>query len=658
MADFDQYLQLFFIIAIMNTPILKNYLKSSLLLAGIAAAGLLQAQTELDPVTVTSSLHPVNASATGRNIFVIKGEYFSHLPVHSVDELLRYLPGLEVQMRGPMGAQSDIVLRGGTFQQVLVILDGTRLNDPNTGHFSSYIPIAPAEIDRIEILKGASSAVFGTEAVGGVIQIITKTFAAKKGSTKKEMNAQVTTGQYDMLGARAGGFWQKDKTAMAAGILTTHTSGQPLRGIRGFVHNTTGSASFKTYLGKTWQLSARSAYDNRDFAAQNFYTAFVSDTATEQVSTWWNQMQVGFEKENRSFVVNVGYKRVSDRYQYNSISTANTNKSQLLQGLALYKTNLSKATHLTTGLQWINKQIESNDRGDHNLNQLGGFVLLNQNIGSHLKLNPAIRTDWNERSGWELVPQINISYKITQWQLRASAGKTTRDADFTERFNNYNKAFVASGSVGNPNLQSEHSFSYEAGADYFGLKNLKVAATLFRQEFSDLIDYVPTPYAQMPRKVNLSPTGTYAFARNMGRVTNNGFEADIQYYKKMGETGMLWSTIGLTWISSESDQATPSFYISSHAKFISNVNISYSYRWFAASLSGLYKHRQQRAAPAINALISGQYFVCNVKMEATLYKKSIAGFVQVDNLLDESYSDLLGSKMPGRWVMGGLKLSL
>src|SRR5262245_36532127 len=116
---------------------------------------------DLDPVTVTASVAPEKASRTGRNVFVINGDRFANLPVHSVDELLRYLPGIEVQMRGPAGSQSDIVLRGGTFQQVLVIIDGVRVNDANTGHFTSYIPIAPIEIDRIEILKGASSAIYG-----------------------------------------------------------------------------------------------------------------------------------------------------------------------------------------------------------------------------------------------------------------------------------------------------------------------------------------------------------------------------------------------------------------------------------------------------------------------------------------------------------------
>lgn len=108
----------------------------------------------------------------------IRGDYFNALAVHSLDELLRYLPGVEVQQRGPQGAQSNIILRRGTFQQVLVIIDGIRLNDPLTGHFNSYIPLNPAEIERIEILKGSAAAIYGSEAVGGVINIISRSFSS------------------------------------------------------------------------------------------------------------------------------------------------------------------------------------------------------------------------------------------------------------------------------------------------------------------------------------------------------------------------------------------------------------------------------------------------------------------------------------------------
>jgi outer membrane receptor protein involved in Fe transport len=129
---------------------------------------------ELDPVVVSGSLSAQKSRETGRNIIVIRQEEIRMLPANSLDEILKFIPGIEVQQRGPQGAQSDIVIRGGTFQQVLVVIDGIRINDPLTGHFNSYIPIHPNDIDRIEVLKGASSAVFGADAVGGVINIITK----------------------------------------------------------------------------------------------------------------------------------------------------------------------------------------------------------------------------------------------------------------------------------------------------------------------------------------------------------------------------------------------------------------------------------------------------------------------------------------------------
>jgi iron complex outermembrane receptor protein len=613
---------------------------------------------ELDPVTITSTLHPVSASATGRNIIVIKGDKFSKMPVNSVDELLRYLPGIEVQMRGPMGAQSDIVLRGGTFQQVLVIVDGIRINDPNTGHFNSYIPIAPSEIERIEILKGASSAIYGSEAVGGVIHVITKTFAAQRGKKAKQLTGQATAGEFGLLNGQLGAFYTNGNTALSAGFITNNASGQPQRGTKGFFHNTTASVSANHFISEYLNISYRSAYDKRDFAAQNFYTIFSSDTAREKVSSFWNQLRLLYAKGSHNLTLDVGYKNVKDQYKFNTAAAANVNTSQLLQALAVYKWQASVKTLVSSGVQLINKKIKSNDRGNHNLDQAGAFVMLNQKIAEQLNVNPAIRLDWNERSGWQLVPQINLSYKIPAWQFRGSAGKTTRDADFTERFNNYNKTLVLSGSIGNPSLEAEQSFSYEAGADFFGIKNMKIATTFFQQHFTQLIDYVPTPYAQMPRKENLSPTGNYALARNIAEVQSTGVETDVQYNKEFENKQQLWVTFGLTWIDSKSDNATPSFYVSSHAKLLTNFNLQYTLGKFSFGINGLYKERKILSATPINANISKDYFVLNITGQVFAYKNKLSLFAQADNLFDKQYSDLLGSKMPGRWLMGGFKVSL
>lgn len=618
--------------------------------------------SELDPVTITTSINPEKASQTGRDLIVIKGERFANLPVHSVDELLRYLPGVEMQFRGPMGSQSDIVIRGGTFQQVLVIIDGMRLNDPNSGHFASYFPIAPAEIDRIEILKGASSAVYGSEAVGGVVHIITKTFAAKNTSSlqKHRLNAiaQVTGGEYDFLNLNVGGFFDDGTTSVAAGLLTNTTSGQAQRGALGFAHNNTASFSVNHHIGERWELKLRTAYDSRKFAAQNFYTTFASDTADEKVTTSWNQLGIVHNGKKDRMSLHLGYKDLDDQYKFNSASIANKSNSKLMQALLTDEWKTSETTTITSGLQFIQKKIASNDRGTHGVAQAAAFAVLNQQLGNNFFINPAIRVEWNERSGWEFIPQANISYRLAKLQLRASAGKTIRDADFTERFNNYNKSFVASGRIGNPDLVAEHSFSYEGGADYFVTNNWKLSGTFFQRYHTDLIDYVTTPYANMPRKVNLSPTGTYALAKNISKVTTTGAEAEIQHSIQLQNRQELWTSIGFTWLHSKSSSATPSFYISSHARFLSTFSLLYTSSRFSASVNGLYKKRDPQTSSVNIAKVSSDYFVLNAKLQASVVKNLVSVFVEADNLFDKNYADLLGSQMPGRWLMGGIKISL
>jgi vitamin B12 transporter len=151
-----------------------------------------------EDATITATNSNQRNSETGRNIVIIKAALFEKLAVNSIDELLRYAAGIEVQQRGPQGSQSDILIRGGTFQQILILLDGVRLNDPLTGHFNGNIPIHPGEIDRIEILKGPASAVWGADAVGGVIHIITKAFHSNKITGGKKINLGFQLGQYGL----------------------------------------------------------------------------------------------------------------------------------------------------------------------------------------------------------------------------------------------------------------------------------------------------------------------------------------------------------------------------------------------------------------------------------------------------------------------------
>lgn len=615
-------------------------------------------ENEFDPVTVTATITPINSSSTGRNLLVIKGEQFNKFPVNSLDELLRYIPGIEIQARGPMGSQSDIVMRGGTFQQVLVIVDGIRINDPNTGHFNAYIPIVPSEIDRIEILKGASSAIYGSEAVGGVINIITKTFAVKQGQRKKQLAAQATGGQYNLANVQLGGYLQDEELALFVGMISNNSTGQQQRGTNGYFHNHTGSVSFQYNINDYFKVSARTSADVRDFGAQNYYTTFLSDTASEKVTTYWNHWKFSYKKNKHSISFDAGFKNVKDEYKYNKSTLANINKTNLWQGLIIDNFQYRENTSLITGLQYQYKKISSNDRGNHQLNQIGAFVQINHKIGASFYVSPALRAEYSDKNGWEGVPQLNLSYKLTNAQLRIGAGKTIREADFTERYNNYNKALVTSGRIGNPDLKDERSYSYEAGADYLGIKGLKISGTFFIKYYSELIDYVNTPYFRMPRKVNLIPSGTYALARNLNKITSVGVEADIQYSKKIGKIHEVMCSVGITNISSKTKNVQPSFYISAHANFLANFSLRYSYKSYSISINGLYKERETSAASAINAVVSRSYYVMNAMLSGYIYQNKLSLYIQTDNVLDAKYSDILGTQMPGRWLMGGLKLSL
>lgn len=631
---------------------LVSFLNLFLIIAQLHA----QSGSELDTVIITNSYAKENISSTGRNITVIRGDQFLRQPVHSIDELLRYLPGVEVQQRGAFGAQSDIVLRGGTFQQVLVILDGVRLNDPNSGHFTAYIPITPAEIERIEILKGASSSIYGSEAVGGVIHIITKSFAAHATSKFKEVNALAALGEYNLSSCNFGGAFSNGKTAISGGLLTAASDGQLQRGTRGAFNNRAASISFSHFFSNRVNIAVRTALDDRDFSAQNFYTTFLSDTSAERVKTFWNQLRIGYDAGSSRISLSAGYKSLRDWFQYNPSSIANNNHSELFQLLALYELSISESDNFVAGAQFLDKAIRSNDRGDHRLDEIAQFMSYSKKLGS-FTVNPSLRFNYVQDNDVQLVPQLNLSYRLRQVQLRASGGRTIREADFTERFNNYNKPVVTGGRIGNPWLDAETSWSYEAGADYFMLFNLKLSASFFQRFHHGLIDYVPTSYNNMPRKENLVPSGSYALAKNISTVTTTGAELDMQFSRQLVHGDNIFATAGLVWLNSESNSATPSFYVSSHARFLANFNLQYSLQRLAISVNGVYKHRRPQLASGMKT-VTADCTMINAKAEYSVMKNFLGIFFEVDNITDEACSDLLGAQLPGRWISGGVRLSV
>jgi vitamin B12 transporter len=613
--------------------------------------------TTLSEVSLTAHGNRQPTRNTGRNIWIVPGHLLSRSPIHSIDDLLRFIPGVEVQQRGPQGAQGDLLIRGGTFQQVLVLIDGIRLNDPLTGHFNAYIPIDPLEIDRIEILKGPAAATWGSEAVGGVIQIITKTFCNKPAVRKKELQAGSTLGEYQSWQLQARGYAEHKNDRFSISGSSRNSDGAPQRGTRGYFQLHTVQGAWQHQFQKGWTFRMRTAWDERDFGAQNFYTGFVSDTATEQVNSWWNHAQLLKQLKKGSWQADLSYKQTLDVYRFRPTATPNRNEIGFTQFQLRYLRQTAAPFQYQIGLQAFQRSIRSNDRGDHQIEQVSAVSTGQYAIAKHWVAHGGLRITRDELYGNIVIPQVSLSQSGEKHQWRFSAGRSYRDADFTERYNNYNKSLVTSGRIGNPSLSPEDAWQMELGYDVDIEKKLFVHTSLFYRDQKGLIDWVTTPYASMPRTINLLPTGTYALAKNVERVKTTGWEMDLQYRDSLG-SGFLLAQAGLLWLNNQAPSGGAGFYLNSHARFLLNGLIQYQWGPWIASTGLLYKKRPAQTATPLGAALTPSYFLWNAKLSYAPLGWMGSLFIQADNVLDTRYSDLLGAHMPGRWVSGGFRVTL
>lgn len=619
-----------------------------------------RSQTEiptLAEVSFTAHGNQQPIRKTGRNIWIVPGSLLSRAPIHSIDDLLRFIPGLEIQQRGPQGVQGDLLIRGGTFQQVLVLIDGVRLNDPLTGHFNAYIPIDPLEIERIEILKGPAAAIWGSEAVGGVVHIFTKTFTHKKIDDPTRIQGSIGLGEYNLRQGQLRAQLQKKYDRFSLSAATRNSDGAPQRGTRGYFNLHTVQAAWQHAFQNGWRLNMRSAWDARDFSAQNFYTTFASDTANEQVNSWWNHVQAIKSGTKGQWQADLSYKKTSDRYQFRPNALPNENNMGFAQFQMRYQRKTDQRFQYQLGVQAFQRRIRSNDRGNHDIEQGTIFGIGEYQLHPNWVANVGLRLTHDELYGNILIPQLSLSQSTENRQWRFSIGRSYRDADFTERYNNYNKISVSSGRIGNPDLSPEDAWQAEIGYDYSWSNSITFHMGVFYRAHSGLIDWINTPFANMPRQINLMPGGTYALAKNVERVNSFGWETDLQFRDSIGN-GVLFAQAGLLWLNNEAPSGGAGFYLNSHARFLLNGLIQYRIGRWDFFMSGLYKKRSAQSAAGIGATLSPSYFVSNGRISRGLGKGKYWPYLQIDNILDASFSDLLGAPMPGRWLSGGIRVTL
>ncbi|MEM6804683.1 MAG: TonB-dependent receptor, partial [Bacteroidota bacterium] len=314
---------------------------------------------------------------------------------------------------------------------------------------------------------------------------------------------------------------------------------------------------------------------------------------------------------------------------------------------------LSDELTIKAGLQADRRSIQSNDRGDHQDWHTGIYAMGVLQPSDQLNLTGSLRLDYDENYGWELSPQVNASWVLPSLLLRGALGRSIRAADYTERYVSNNLLNLTGGrSLGNPDLLAEKGWSEEFGLDFYPIKGFTIKATAFFRQSERLIDYVRTPASEISIG-SLQEGENYFFAQNISAVNTNGAELEAWYQEDFGNDIRLRLSLGYTYLNTTNDQGIVSVYISSHAQHLLTSQLILNIKKVELAIGGHYVNRDAREALTINANLKPNYSVWHGRISAEI-TKDIRLQVQVQNIFDTQYQNILGARMPGAWLQAGI----
>jgi iron complex outermembrane receptor protein len=605
-----------------------------------------------DSVVVTASRMPTTAQTTGRRVSVYTQQDVRALSVNSVDQLLDVVAGLDVQSRGGFGVQSDLRMRGSTFNGVLLLLDGARLNDPYTGHFLMDLPVPLSEIARVEVLHGPATALYGPDALGGVVHLITKTALRSGRMADAGLSAQAEAryGKNNLYDAGESVRHVGKKTTVSAAASVQGSDGQTVSApesaffpdlestVQTDFDRRVATAALTHDLGDA-TLYTRAGVDDREFGAFHFYSNANGDRAREATSTLWVQSRLSSKRGvDTPWQVQLFGKQHRDRYTYNAPVGPERHISRRLrlQGQASHQFGRVRATGGASGdLRGLNSTRE----GVHSDPSAGTFVSLRWDATSRLTVNQSTRVDYDPVYGVEPTPQLYLAYDLAPVTLRAGGGRVVRAPNYVERF------IDSPTNKGNENLDAETAWSGEVGADVRLPAGLSLSVTGFGRTTQNSIDY-------------FQKADTTAFrAQNLNRTTTTGLETEATINQRVGAVGVTVNA-GYTLLDATLDTDAPATsykYALTNARHLVQGSASVHVGAVTLGVQGLWKDRLQDEGLATN-----RYGVVHTRLA---YDTRLAGAratlsAELRNAFDRQYSEIFDAPLPGRTLLVGASVQL
>ncbi|MDB4885948.1 MAG: hypothetical protein JWN79_1386 [Gemmatimonadetes bacterium] len=423
----------------------------------------------LDTVHVTSRASTSGASAT-RSVEVLTGDDLRHLAGRSLAERLGRAVGVDAGTRSP--AQADLSLRGSSFNQVVILVDGVRVSDVQSGHYALDLALPLAMIKRVEILRGAGAALYGSDAVGGVVNIVTRDDDAGE------------------AGLRVGSFG----SVMLAGLTTTRQHGWRLA-LGGDADRSSGHRDGTDYAitqlratvdrpTSIGQAHIEVGQGVRHFGAANFYSPFPSEETTRSTTA-----SVRLEGDPaRPVTVSGGLhtRRHSDVFTLVRTDPAryqNEHRSWETGGEMNVRAALSPRAVLVLGADLLDARLRSLRLGDHDQFRRAAFGEVTLDASHAVTVNAALRGDHVQDVGGFFSPTLGLAVPLAgRAQLRGSVSRGFRAATWTERY------YRDPANIADSSLAVERFWSGEMGLRA-AVSHAFVDVALFERRGTDLIDW-------------------------------------------------------------------------------------------------------------------------------------------------------------------------
>ncbi len=566
----------------------------------------------LKEVVVTGNRIELPFSKTSRTVKIIEHQELKKLPNTNMTDLLQNISGLDIRRRGTDGMQSDLYIRGGNADQTLLLIDGVKMDDPQTGHhiMNGILPLML--IQQIEVIKGPAARIYGQNAFAGAVNIV----------SKKSISDALT------INANYGSFNNmKIETAIAEhfkkGGILAYAGYQKSNGYR---YNTDFKNKNAFVKANFSQYNLLATFSERKFGANGFYASPKYKDQYEETQTSLVSLSSKYHWGALMVKPRLYWRRNQDMYlfiRHNPSYYRNLHLSNKV-GAEVNTVLTSQLGKTGIGIDVARIFLRSNNLGNHERTAFLGFLEHRfEFFEDKLDVTPGVALSYYSDFGTNVLPGIDIGYQLTEAiKLYANAGYTYRVPTYTDLY------YKGRTNIGNPDLKPESAISEEVGIKY-KKGNWFINMAAFHRKSDNLINWTKDREEDPWQPHNFS------------KVKNYGVEGSVNYSFKRGNIYVNYAYMKDDVIKQENKLTLYSLNSLKH-----QVNAGMTYQ-ILPNLQHSISYRFVERTQGEN------YQLLDTKLTASLGKNS-EFFIMVNNLFNEEYTETNLVPMPKGTITTGI----